>query len=144
MSLEGQKDGFDGILIRIDSNQKSEKLKIDYAATHNAPLLISDNSINELSKNKMPVGYGEKQDSFDLFSVELQKNDTLYLFTDGFADQFGGEKGKKFKYKPLHELIRKNSNLEMNMQKKALLNEFNNWKGNLEQVDDVLIFGIKM
>lgn len=144
MSLEGQKDGFDGILIRIDSNQKSEKLKIDYAAAHNAPLLISDNSINELSKNKMPVGYGEKQDSFDLFSVELQKNDILYLFTDGFADQFGGEKGKKFKYKPLHELILKNSNLEMNTQKSTLLNEFNNWKGNLEQVDDVLIFGIKM
>jgi serine phosphatase RsbU (regulator of sigma subunit)/Flp pilus assembly protein TadD len=146
MSLEGQKDGFDGIIIcfDIEKTQKQEELTIEYAAAHNAPLLISNHEIIELEKDKMPVGYGERKDKFKLSSITLKKDDILYLYTDGFADQFGGPKGKKYKYKKLQELLLQNHQLSMTLQKESLNNELENWKGNLEQVDDVLVFGIKI
>ena len=73
----------------------------------------------------------------------MEKGDTLYLFTDGFADQFGGPKGKKYKYKQLAEVILNSANKTMPEQKRDLENSFGNWKGNLEQVDDVSILGIR-
>jgi serine phosphatase RsbU (regulator of sigma subunit) len=92
----------------------------------------------------MPVGKGEKTDSFKTFSIDLQKGDTLYLYTDGYADQFGGTKGKKFKYKSLNDLLFNSNQLTMSQQKDMLLTTFNSWKGPLEQVDDVLVIGIKL
>jgi serine phosphatase RsbU (regulator of sigma subunit) len=74
----------------------------------------------------------------------LKKGDSLYLFTDGFADQFGGTKGKKFKYKPLQELLLTASEKETNEQEKMLDNVLENWKGKLDQVDDILLMGIKL
>jgi serine phosphatase RsbU (regulator of sigma subunit) len=76
--------------------------------------------------------------------LQLQKDDVLFAFTDGFADQFGGPKGKKFKYKQLCEVLNQKKNLPLSSQKEILLNLFNQWKGNLEQVDDVLLVGIKI
>ena len=70
--------------------------------------------------------------------------DVVYILTDGFPDQFGGPKGKKFKYKPLEEMFLSNSHLPMQIQKEILSAKFNDWKGNLEQVDDVLIIGIRI
>jgi serine phosphatase RsbU (regulator of sigma subunit) len=67
----------------------------------------------------------------------------FYLFTDGFADQFGGPKGKKFKYKQLEELLVSLSNSTMQQQKETLISNFSQWKGDLEQVDDVCVIGIK-
>lgn len=135
-----QKDGFDGILICIDERSN----QIYYAAAHNAPLLISNNTLNTLSYDKMPVGKGIKDDSFKTYTLSYQKNDVLYLFTDGYADQFGGPKGKKFKYKQLEELLLNNHNLTLEVQKEKLVGEFNNWKGEMEQVDDVCIVGISL
>jgi phosphoserine phosphatase RsbU/P len=66
------------------------------------------------------------------------------LFTDGYADQFGGPKGKKFKYTQLEELLLKNGNKTLNEQKKILQNVFNEWRGNLEQIDDVLVVGVRV
>ena len=68
----------------------------------------------------------------------------LYLYTDGYADQFGGPKGKKFKYKQLNDLLLANSKKSMNDQSNLLVNEFDKWKGNLEQVDDVCVIGIRI
>jgi serine phosphatase RsbU (regulator of sigma subunit) len=68
----------------------------------------------------------------------------LYLFTDGYADQFGGPKGKKFKYRQLQQLIVANAKLKMEEQKKVLENTLESWKGNLEQVDDILVIGIRI
>ena len=92
----------------------------------------------------MPVGKGERAESFTLHTIDYKTGDVLYLYTDGFADQFGGPKGKKFKYKPLNELLLLNSDLAMKGQENILENEFNNWKQNLEQIDDVLIVGIRL
>ena len=76
--------------------------------------------------------------------IQLQKNDILYLFSDGYADQFGGDKGKKFKYKQLKEILLEVQNLTMTEQRSILEHRFNNWKGKLEQVDDVLVIGIRV
>ena len=92
----------------------------------------------------MPVGKGEKTNSFTLNTIQLQKGDSLYLYTDGFADQFGGLKGKKFKYKQLNDLLLQNHDALLADQKTTLESTFNTWKGNLEQVDDVLLIGIKI
>ncbi len=140
INKEGQKDGFDGILLCVDKQNK----QISYASAHNAPVLISENEIKELPTDKMPVGIGEKIAPFALYNVNLKHNDTLYLYTDGFADQFGGPKGKKFKYNQLNEMLLKLNNKKLSEQKLVLDIEFENWKGNLEQIDDVLVIGIKI
>jgi serine phosphatase RsbU (regulator of sigma subunit) len=137
---ENQKDGMDGILVRFDRSTK----KITYASANNAPVLISNNQITILEKDRMPVGKGEKLDDFKLFEVNHQPGDVLYLYTDGYADQFGGPKGKKFKYKTLNELFIEYGNIPLNQQAQLLESNLIKWKGNLEQVDDVLVFGIKI
>jgi serine phosphatase RsbU (regulator of sigma subunit) len=139
ISKEGGQDGMDGILVRIDKNRK----KVYYAAANNSPLLIRNNELSILSADKMPVGKGEKSDPFVLHVIEVQAGDTLYLYTDGYADQFGGPKGKKFKYKQLDELILNNHKKNFEEQKQVLEKTFVDWKGNLEQIDDVLIIGIR-
>lgn len=135
---DGQKDGMDAILICIENN------KITYAAANNEPVLISNKNTTILEKDKMPVGLGEKTENFNLFSIDCKKGDMLYLYTDGFADQFGGPKGKKFKYKALNELLNSISHLEVTEQYEIINQTFNNWKADLEQVDDVCVMGIKI
>ena len=162
ISKDGQKDGFDGILICMESvslldSARSDKnsvtlsgvegqsfVKITYAAANNKPFLISDRKVIELASDRMPVGVGERKDDFNLYSIDVKQGDILYLYTDGYADQFGGEKGKKFKYKTLNELILVNHHKVLNEQQEILKNTFETWRGNLEQVDDVCIIGIKI
>ena len=135
---DGQQDGMDAILICMDKISK----EITYSAANNEPILIRENQIIELPKDKMPVGKGERMHDFELFEVNYKKGDSLYLYTDGFADQFGGPKGKKFKYKPLNEKLLAIHQKNGNDQKLQLETTLANWRGNLEQVDDVLILGI--
>lgn len=136
----GQRDGMDGVLISIDKKTNV----IEYAAANNEPVLVRNKQIIELPKDKMPVGSGEDLNSFALYSFIPEPGDSLYLYTDGYADQFGGPKGKKYKYKQLNELLVKNSGLEPQQQKQLIETEFENWKGNLEQVDDVCIVGLSL
>jgi len=139
LSQDGGQDGMDAILIRINKISND----ITYSAANNAPVIIRNNNIIELKKDKMPVGKGEKTDSFTLHTINRMKGDVLYLYTDGFADQFGGPKGKKFNYKKLNELLVSVNNEKIIDQKDKLEENFKNWKGDLEQVDDVCIIGIK-
>jgi serine phosphatase RsbU (regulator of sigma subunit) len=118
--------------------------QVTYSAANNAPILIRNNEIIELGKDRMPVGKGERTESFTLQEIELQKDDTLYLYTDGYADQFGGPKGKKFLYKRLNEFILSINNDPFVHKGEKLNLTFENWRGDLEQVDDVLIIGIKI
>jgi len=140
ISKDGQKDGFDGILICINHETK----KITYAAANNKPILVADNNLTELPCDRMPVGAGERKEGFTLFNVEYSKNAMLYLYTDGYADQFGGPKGKKFKYKQLNELLLSNHAKLMSEQKEIFKFNFDAWKGELEQIDDVCVLGIKI
>lgn len=140
ISKEEQQDGMDGILLCIDKTNN----RITYAAANNSPVLIQSGQILELTKDKMPVGKGEKTDSFKLQTIDFQKGDNLYLYTDGFADQFGGPKGKKYKYKALNDLLLVNSTESMKNQKMKLEQTLSGWQGDLEQVDDILIIGLKI
>ncbi|MBA2610703.1 MAG: tetratricopeptide repeat protein [Bacteroidetes bacterium] len=140
-SEEGGKDGMDCVLIAYDLYNQ----KLDYASANSSFFIIRDGALMILSGNKMPVGKSPKDlEPFNLQSVELQKGDIVYTMTDGLPDQFGGPKGKKFKSKQLQELILSNCDLPLAEQKKAIENAFNNWKGKLEQLDDVCLIGVKI
>jgi len=139
-NVDGGADGMDAILIQFDF----EKKIMNYTAANNAPLLIRNNTIQELQKDKMPVGRSDKTNPFQLFNLTLEKGDCLYFYTDGYADQFGGEKGKKFKYANLNKLLIEIHNLPMQEQNEKLLTAFEKWRGDLEQVDDVCIIGIRI
>jgi len=111
---------------------------------HRSTCIIEELALIEFKANKQPIGLYEGMKPFTQTEINLLKGDTLYFFTDGFADQFGGEKGKKFKYKPFKRLLIEISTKPMEEQKEIIKNTFNNWKGNIEQVDDVCIIGIKI
>lgn len=99
----------------------------------------------ECKPDKMPVGmFSGKKTNFTLNSIALQKGDSVYLLTDGYADQFGGANGKKFKYAPLKELLLSIHLLPMKEQQVILQQKMQDWKGNLEQVDDILIIGVRV
>jgi serine phosphatase RsbU (regulator of sigma subunit)/lipopolysaccharide biosynthesis regulator YciM len=140
ISKEDQKDGFDGVLVCFDTSSGT----ISYAAANTSPLLFSDGELKELPYDKMPVGQGERLHSFTLHKVDHKKDDILYVGTDGYVDQFGGADGKKFKYRRLCDTLKQNAALDLNAQKNVLETTFNEWKGNLEQVDDVLVIGVKL
>ncbi len=107
---------------------------------------VSNKNLEIIKGDKNPIGafYGEKLQSYTNTKVEVLKNDCIYLFSDGYADQFGGDKGKKYKYKQLEDFLKMHSHLNMTEQRKLLSTEFTKWKGELEQVDDVCVIGIKI
>jgi serine phosphatase RsbU (regulator of sigma subunit) len=139
---EGEaKDGMDLALVVLDlSNQK-----IQYAGAYNPLYLIRKGELIEFKADRNPIGiYIKELDSFTNHDIEVQKGDTLYIFSDGFVDQFGGEKGHKFKSKQFKELllsIQKNPMLEQEMILDQTIDE---WRGNFEQVDDIIIVGIRI
>ncbi len=140
LSHEGGQDGMDGAVICFDKMKNT----ITYASAHNAPIMVRDKNIIEFKADKMPIGKGIKTETFTLHEIDFKKGDTLYFYTDGYADQFGGPKGKKFKYKTLNALLLENSDLPLAKQSEVLLKTFNDWKGELEQIDDVCVFAIKV
>lgn len=139
ISQNGGQDGMDGILVCIDTLNGT----LTYCAANNSPVLVRNNEAKELQKDKMPVGKGERENSFTLQSIDVKKGDVLYLYTDGYADQFGGPKGKKYKYKQLNNDLLSIHQLSIKDQKSKLVNNLKDWKGDLEQVDDVCIVGIR-
>jgi len=150
ISKHEQKDGFDGVLLRFEKKQsfenkelKNTSFKLDYAAAYNAPIIIRNGKLMELESDNMPVGYGERTQSFKLFSIDLEKNDVVYVYTDGYADQFGGPKGKKFMSKQLNKKLFEIYQKPLKDQAEELENQFERWKGDLEQVDDVCVIGLK-
>jgi serine phosphatase RsbU (regulator of sigma subunit) len=140
-SREGGKDGMDCSLLSLDF-----KNKILYLALANNPVwIIRRGELLEIKPDRMPVGRHEKEHvSFVLHTFNLETGDMIYTLTDGFADQFGGESGKKFKYKKLQELLISTCTLPMQAQHAALNKAFEDWKGNLEQVDDVCLIGFRI
>ncbi len=140
MELGKQKDGMDLALINIDL----EKKQLQYAGARNPLIIIRNNQIIELKADKAPVSIYIKMRSFTTHNVELQENDQIYLFTDGYPDQFGGPKGQKFKRKPFKELLLSLTDKSMQEQLSALKDHFYNWKKNHEQIDDITVLGLKI
>jgi serine phosphatase RsbU (regulator of sigma subunit) len=134
------KDGMDAVVCKIDF----ETHVLEYATANNPIYIIRKNELTILAAQKMPVGYSDSITPFSTNQFILNTNDCIYTITDGFADQFGGEKGKKFKYKQLKELLITINEEPLVKQSEILTQAFENWKGNLEQVDDVCVIGIKI
>jgi serine phosphatase RsbU (regulator of sigma subunit) len=136
-----QKDGMDLGICIIDF----EFNKLQYSGAFNPLYIIKNrNKIIELSGDKMPIGVAaEIELPFNNHVIDLEKGDMIYLFTDGYVDQFGGSEGKKFKYKQFRKLLLDINALPVNLQKDSLTDVFNNWKGNYSQLDDILIFGFR-
>jgi serine phosphatase RsbU (regulator of sigma subunit)/tetratricopeptide (TPR) repeat protein len=103
-----------------------------------------ENNLYEIRATKQPIGFSENPKQFVNHKFKLEQGDMLYLFTDGFADQFGGPKGKKYKYRQLAETILANTDKTPEEQGSVLENSFSRWKGRLEQVDDVSVIGIRI
>lgn len=134
------KDGMDISLCGI--NKKTNELF--WAGANNPLWLIKGDQLVEYKPNKQPIGKVDTPAPFITHSVTLKKSDTVFLFTDGYADQFGGPKGKKFKYAKFKECLLSIRNSDMTQQSVILNDVIENWKGNLEQVDDILILGIRI
>jgi serine phosphatase RsbU (regulator of sigma subunit)/Tfp pilus assembly protein PilF len=135
-------NGMDIALIIID--EKTNELQ--YAGAHNSLLLIRNEELIEIKADKISIGgTTHKNDSFKFknHSFFLQKNDIIYLFSDGYTDQRGGPNRKKFYHAPFKELLTSIHQLEMEEQKQKLDETFTHWKGNEEQTDDILVIGLR-
>jgi serine phosphatase RsbU (regulator of sigma subunit) len=140
-SAEGGKDGMDCCLLVYDLKNR----KLSFSAANNPVWIVRGAEVLEYKSDKMPVGKHDRQDTpFTQHQVDLRAGDVVYTLTDGFPDQFGGEKGKKFMSKNLRELLAANAQLPMNAQKSLLDKTFREWVGNLEQVDDVTVIGVRI
>jgi serine phosphatase RsbU (regulator of sigma subunit) len=139
ISRDGQRDGFDGILLCIHKS----KNQLSYAAANNVPVLVRNKELHALQYDRMPVGQGEKTAPFNSYTIPLMKGDIIYLYTDGYADQFGGPNGKKIKSLALNNTLLRVHNLNIKEQKAVLDETFMKWKDNNEQVDDVCLLGIQ-
>ncbi len=136
---DGSKDGMDCILCSFNLTD----YMLDFACANNPLWLVRNNECIEYKADKMPVGIQQGHKPFSAQALKLQEGDMVYIFTDGFADQFGGPKGKKFKYKQLQEMLVSISAKPLNEQKAHIEKAFMDWKSDLEQIDDVLIIGIR-
>ena len=136
------KDGMDVALIRIDRKTK----KIYYSGAVRPVYIVIDGNLTEIKGDIYSVGGIKDADgeSFSQHEIDAPAGACVYLFSDGYADQFGGPGGKKFKYKQLRELITKNAHLPMEEQRAVIEKTFLEWKGPLEQVDDVCLVGVRV
>ncbi|MEZ5070502.1 MAG: SpoIIE family protein phosphatase [Bacteroidales bacterium] len=133
------KDAMDMSLVVFDPR----KNELQYAGANNSLYHIRKQVLTEIKADKMPVGINAiEENSFSNHTLQLKSGDIVYLFSDGYADQFGGPSNKKYKYGPFKELLIRISPLSMEEQKEALREEMARWKGDTDQVDDILVFGI--
>jgi len=140
-SEAGGKDGMDASLISFNKY----KTKMTYVAAQNPIWIIREGELTEIKPEKMPVGkHVNDHASFKGGVYDIQKGDLIYTLTDGFQDQFGGPKGKKFMVKKMREYVLSISNSPMKEQHQKITDAFSNWKGDLEQVDDVCVIGVRI
>lgn len=144
-SPEGGQDGMDCSVVALSPDGK----KLKYSGAYNPIIIVraggDGEKLIEIDGDKLPVGKHEKDaHPFTQHEVQLNKGDVVYALTDGFPDQFGGPKGKKFMYRRLKDLLLSVSSLPMEEQKKRLESELQDWMGGYEQVDDITLVGIRV
>ena len=135
------KDGMDIALVKI---YKRDSQKIDFAGAQNPLWLIRDGEIIEWKGDKQPIGAFENAAPFTNNEVSIQEGDIFYIFSDGFVDQFGGEKGKKFKASNFKKFLMSIYQHPTDQQHEALKNQLKVWKGDLEQLDDICVIGVRL
>ncbi len=136
-------DGMDLSLCIIDRKEKS----LDYSGAFNPLYLVRNETIIEVKADRFSVGadvhFSTERKLFKSHKIYLQKDDIIYMFSDGFADQFGGPEGKKFKYRRFRHLLLTIHKLPMEKQRSILEASIEEWQGNMDQVDDILVIGIR-
>lgn len=137
---EKRREGIDIALCVIDSETK----ELEYSGAYNPLLIYKNNEIEIIKGDKMPVGTYLKEKEFTNHKIKTNKDERFYIFSDGFLDQFGGEKNDKFKLKRFKNLIIELKNEPIENQLAIFENTFNEWKGNLNQMDDVLVIGFEI
>jgi len=159
VEIGAPRDGMDMALVSINH----ETNMVQYAGAHNSIYIVSnqipkleksqvlefevdgvDLKLFEIKPDKMPIAIYHKMDPFTNHEIQLQKGDQIYMFSDGFADQFGGVDKKRFMYSAFREMILKNADKPMHLQKEIIETTFNYWKEGQEQIDDVVVLGIKI
>lgn len=148
------KDGMDISLVALQqitntktkNNPNLPSYAVQWAGANNPLWIVRKGAteVEEIKPDKQPIGKTDNPLPFTTHTLELEPGDTLYIFTDGYQDQFGGERGKKFKAGKLRELLLRLQPESMEKQKELIHQAFNNWKGDLEQVDDVCIIGVRL
>ena len=139
--VDESKDGMDISLLVIDY----DKMILEYAGAFNNLFFIRDHMLDTIKADRMPVGICDKAITpFTNHKIEIRTGDLFYLFTDGYADQFGGKLRKKFRAGNLRELLLEMHEKEMPEQKRILHETFLKWKGEQPQVDDILAIGIRI
>jgi serine phosphatase RsbU (regulator of sigma subunit) len=134
-------DGMDIGVCSIDL----QSMELNFAGAHRPLYLIRNNVLTEIKGDNLSIGYHTNEEAlFKNNSLKLEKNDTLYMFSDGYTDQFGGEKGKKFSTKRFKETLLSIQHLNMNEQEKYLITVLNQWKKELTQVDDICVLGFRI
>jgi serine phosphatase RsbU (regulator of sigma subunit)/Tfp pilus assembly protein PilF len=137
----GMRDGMDVALVSIDH----EKMVLEYSGANRPVWIIRNGMLTELDPEKASIGgHTPASQQFPLHVFPLQKNDCIYLFSDGYADQFGGPKGKKVMTKNFKKVLLSTADVSMEAQQTAIEEHFASWKGKLEQVDDVCVIGIRV
>ena len=134
------RDGMDIALITINYNT----LTLNFAGAKNPVYIIRDKQLHQIKGDKQPIGFSEKLAPFTNHQYQLKKEDMIYIFSDGIADQFGGKKGKKMKYRIFKTKLIECSVLEVEKQEYEITKLFNDWKGDLNQLDDVCLVGIRI
>lgn len=135
------RDGIDMALCIIDF----ENLELEFAGANNPLILIREDELLEVKADKMPIGiHFREKESFTNNKLKIKKNDRIYLFSDGYYDQFGGKRGRKFLKKNFKKLLKSIYEKKMEEQKIILKETLNNWKKNYEQIDDILVLGIEI
>ncbi len=136
-------DSTDGMDVSICSFESNTKL-LKYAGANRPLWIIRKGELMIFNPNKFPVGGLQinHEENFQSHEIQMEENDAFYIFTDGYADQFGGENGKKLMTKKFKEILLSIQHLDMKEQKKYLGNHLEKWKGGHEQVDDVLVIGV--
>jgi two-component system, sensor histidine kinase LadS len=135
-----QKDGIDMALVIYDTKSRV----LEFSGANNPIYIVRDGEMLEYKGNNMPVAFYEKMSDFTRYRIEMNRGDRLYMFTDGFPDQFGGPQGKKFKYRPFKDLLLEVHDRPMDEQHRILSLIFEEWKGDLNQIDDVLVIGLRL
>lgn len=135
------RDGMDIALCALDS----ETLELEFSGAHNPVYILRNNEIKEIASDPFSIGtYVKNEREFTNHKFQLQKGDCIYLFSDGYADQFGGPKGKKFMRKQFRSMLLSIAHLSMEEQKLKVGQILDQWRGDQEQVDDILVIGIRV
>lgn len=133
------KDGIEGSVFCFDNMMR----QFHYSGSCNSMIVIHNGELMEIKPKRIPIGYSDKEVDFENVSLDLSKNDLIYMFSDGYVDQFGGPLSKRFMKKRFKEILLNNHKLPLEEQREILLSEFLAWKGDTEQTDDILVLGIK-